>query len=418
MILFYIHYTCLLLFGVLLTASFAKVRFTKRNLCILFGISVLCGLLQLGSFIIFDEKMVWKLYPLVTHLPIVVLICVYYRKRIATAIAAVTTAYLCCQPAKWCGILLGFFTGSESAEYIARIAILIVVGALVLRRLSPAISEIYDQDVRSIAIFGSVPVVYYLFDYIMGVYTDLWFRNIRAAIEFIPFFLCLSYLTFCIVYNRENEKKMDAKRKEHIVRITAEQQAKEMEAIRQQEQKIRILRHDLRLFLNNLSLCIDEEGKDAAKKMIAGFISEVGATTVQHYCENATVNYIISDCAAKCKTADIAFSATIKMDLLPVDEILFSSILSNALDNALNAQMEMPAAQRSIKLNLIHSKNKLLLSVRNPFATKPVFVDGLPVSGRKGHGYGTQSIRYMTERLGGNCQFTTEKDSFLLRVVL
>ena len=48
----------------------------------------------------------------------------------------------------------------------------------------------------------------------------------------------------------------------------------------------------------------------------------------------------------------------------------------------------------------------------------PAFVDGLPLSTRKGHGYGTRSIRYMTERLGGHCQFSAQEGLFILRVVL
>lgn len=63
-------------------------------------------------------------------------------------------------------------------------------------------------------------------------------------------------------------------------------------------------------------------------------------------------------------------------------------------------------------------EGKLLLSVKNPIKNTPVFSDGLPISNKKGHGYGTQSIRYMTERLGGNCQFSAEENVFTLRVIL
>ena len=64
------------------------------------------------------------------------------------------------------------------------------------------------------------------------------------------------------------------------------------------------------------------------------------------------------------------------------------------------------------------SGGKLLLSVKNTFNGTPVFIDGLPTTNKKGHGYGTQSIRYMTEKLGGKCQFSTQDNIFILRVVL
>ena len=61
---------------------------------------------------------------------------------------------------------------------------------------------------------------------------------------------------------------------------------------------------------------------------------------------------------------------------------------------------------------------KILLSIRNPFDKEPVFKDGLPISSRNGHGYGTQSISYLAERMGGSYQFLTEDRHFILRVII
>ena len=44
--------------------------------------------------------------------------------------------------------------------------------------------------------------------------------------------------------------------------------------------------------------------------------------------------------------------------------------------------------------------------------------DGLPVAKEEGHGFGSQSIRYVAEKLHGNCQFSVVDDRFVLRVVL
>ena len=97
---------------------------------------------------------------------------------------------------------------------------------------------------------------------------------------------------------------------------------------------------------------------------------------------------------------------------------MFSTIVSNALDNALNAQKELPPEERNVRLMLKIHANKILLSVKNPYKNPPVMVNGIPMSSKKGHGYGTKSILYLTERLGGNCQFTLDEDSFVLRIVI
>ena len=69
---------------------------------------------------------------------------------------------------------------------------------------------------------------------------------------------------------------------------------------------------------------------------------------------------------------------------------------------------------------LKNSNGKLLLSVKNPFV-ETISMDpakGIPMSAKAGHGYGTQSILYLTEKLGGKCQFAVQNNIFVLRVVL
>lgn len=60
------------------------------------------------------------------------------------------------------------------------------------------------------------------------------------------------------------------------------------------------------------------------------------------------------------------------------------------------------------------------MSAENPVAKTPVFSDGLPVSTRAGagHGYGTKSISYMTERLGGKVKFYVKDTIFLVKVII
>jgi sensor histidine kinase regulating citrate/malate metabolism len=86
--------------------------------------------------------------------------------------------------------------------------------------------------------------------------------------------------------------------------------------------------------------------------------------------------------------------------------------------NALHAVSRLPKEKRIVTLMLREADGRMLFSVKNPIEKVPEFVDGIPVSKRKGHGYGTQSIRYLTEKLGGNCQFTVKDSMFITRVIL
>lgn len=419
--LFYAHYALLLAFGVVASLAFAGAHLTQRkNLLAAALLFVICGSLQILCLGLLGETTVWKCYPLLTHAPIVLYLCLVRKQRLVTALAAVSTAYLCCQPAKWVGLLVGALTGSGILEQVARMVVLLAVGFTSLQYFAPYLSSLFRKDTRSIWIFSSIPLMYYIFDYVTGIYTYLWEHHSRITGEFLPFFLCVFFLVFCVVYCKEYEMKADAQRQEQLVRISLRQQNARMEAVNQTETELRILRHDLRLLLNNVLLSLENGEQDAAKEMLCAYASRIEGTRLQRYCSCDMINYILSDCAAKCEALEIGFHCDVALDQPGVDEQLFSSILSNALDNAIHAQQELPKEKRSLWLMLRRTDGKLLLSVENPVLTAPEFAHGLPVShrGGKDHGYGTQSIRYVTEKLGGICQFSVQNGRFILRVII
>lgn len=417
-VLFFAHTSLLLAFGILLSAIFAGIIWNGKNVVKLILLFVVCGLLQLIFYLNFDEELVWKLYPVITHFPIFLFLCFVSKKKFYTAIVAITAAYLFCQPANWIGIMIEIFGGSANASIIVQMIILIVMAIIIVYPIGNYISELYTKRFWSVFIFGIVPVVYYLFDYFMAIRTDSWGTTENAAMEFLPFFLSLVYIIFCVFYYQGEIKKADADRKEQLIRLTSEQQAKEIKAIREGDQRIRILRHDMRLLLNNIAMCIENEDKDNAMRLISGYVSTIDSTVIRRYCENDTINYILSGFASRCEERSITVDMKVTVADFALDEIMFGSILSNALDNAVNAQGEIPGNNRKIVVRLKNADGKLLMSVKNTFCHVPVIVDGQPVSRRPGHGYGTQSIRYLTERLGGNCHFSVQDGWFLLRVVI
>ena len=417
-LLFFIHGTLLLIFGICLSAAFAGIRGTKKNVICFAILCIVCGGLQIAALMLYGEMVVWKLYPIITHIPLILFLCIYYHKRLVTVIASVSTAYLCCQPAKWFGIVVFTFNGSEISEAVVQCCTLVIVGLLILKYLSPYLSEIFNKDGRSVCIFGSIPVVYYLFDYGTVIYTDLWSDNNRVAAEFMPFFLGAVFIMFCIIYHREYEQKADAQRAEQIVRVSARQHEKEMEALKRSEQEVKLLRHDMRLLLSSIALCIDNGDTEHAKEMISTYTSRIEGTKIKRFCKAELINYVLSDFEARCGAEDIEFKSTIEIGELGTDEMMFSSILSNALDNALNAQMNLAACEREVEVTMRSLNGKLLLSIENPTYMIPVFSDGMPVTNKEGHGYGTQSIRYMTERLGGKCQFTAQGKRFIVRIAI
>lgn len=418
-ILFYLHYAVLLLFGILLSASFSGIRvFERKNLIQIFICFSVCGILQLLGLFAFGEETVWNIYPLITHIPIVFWLCVFYKKKAAAAFASVFSAYLCCQPAKWIGILVLDVFKSASLELLVRIAILAVSGFFAISLISPIISEIFSKDTKSVLVFGMIPAVYYAFDYSTGVYSEFWIKNETLVAEFLPFFLCITFFIFCIVYFREYELKNAAEQKEQIISLVSEQQKKEIENVQRTEQEIRYLRHDMRHILSGVASCIENGDSEKAKELISVYTQKIEKTRLLEFSKNETINCVLSDFAAKCEAFSVNFEHSVEIENIKTDEIVFASILSNALDNALNEQKKLLGGERNIHLMLKTVDGKLLLSVKNPTKTQPVFCDGIPVTNKSGHGYGCRSIRYMAEKLGGNSRFSLENGYFIVRVII
>lgn len=417
-LLFFLNNALLLLFGILSSAAFAGIRHTRQNILVFLGLFGVSGVLQLLLYLLASEEAVWKLYPLITHLPLFLVLWLGYRKYFISAIAAICTAYMCCQPARWLGTLAYSLTDSSIAEYILRVPVLFLCGFLNMTVFSPCLSEIFSKNRKSVLIFGMTPIIYYFYDYLTAVYAREWMQSNPLVAEFLNFFLSVAFVLFCYVYFREYEQKSEAEQKEQLLRITTEQQANEVEAIRRSGREIQLLRHDMRHILSSLAVCIEDGNKEKALEIISTYCDHIDGTKPAHFCELDTVNYVLSDFSARCKAEAVSFRPTVELSELELDEMMFSLILSNALDNALNAQLSLPRHRRQVQLMLKNANGKLLMSVKNPVSKPPVFADGLPVTDRENHGYGSRSIRYLTERLGGNCQFSFQGGLFTVRVIL
>lgn len=405
-------------FGIFISCAFAGIQYSKKNVWIMFFSSMICSIAVLLANSLPNRIISWLIMPALIHIPNLLLLFIYFHKRFSTSLAAICTTYLLCQPPRWIYTMLMRVIPNITLLEICIFLGLFIITSLLAVYISQYISRLFSKDTKSIYIFGSIPILYYVINYFLEIETNFWSTTDPMITEFFRFFVCIIFLLFCVVYYKEYEQKADLERKEQIINISFEQQRKEMELIKEKEQEVRIIRHDMRLFLNTLIMHINQNDKDAALKLATTLASNIEATTIQHYSNNDIVNYILSDYAEKCKKSSILFHITVELQELNADEIMFSSILSNALDNALNATASLPLEKRNIKLLLKISNDRLLLSVRNSFQGKIIFSDGLPISTKSGHGYGTQSIRYLTERLGGNCQFTIENNEFVLRVVL
>lgn len=420
MLLLGLRYFLTLLFGVAVSAAFLDVAPTRRNIIILCVFAALDFAVQGALYLGINSARMFSLYPFVTHIPLMLLLILAFKARPISAILSVLTGYLCCQVSNWASTIPQTFQCADWIVNLTYIAVLIGMFPLVFRFAAAPIAKLLTKPSSALLSFAIVPVLYYIFDYVSTVYTKLLYAGNYITVEFPPFLLCVSYLIFCTIYFRQYEEKQEAENRHRFIKLKQEQSEKEMAAIRRNEQAIALLRHDMRHFLNTISECIENGETDKAQEYIHEIIASADKTARKKYSTNETINMILSSYETELQENDIDFRCQIRVPReLPVSDVKLTSILSNAMENAIHAttSIEDPS-HRLIELTMNKTGGKLLISLENTCASTPRFAGGLPVTSEPGHGFGTQSIDYTVRKLNGNCQFSASDGRFILQIVV
>ncbi|MCI7323234.1 MAG: GHKL domain-containing protein [Lachnospiraceae bacterium] len=391
----------------------------KKNIGTLLFLSTALIGLQAIIYATLGLDVTQKLYPLISHLPLILLLVFRYKKKLLSCIYAITSAYLCCQLSKWAGIMAMSITGRKWVFYAAQLVSTLLLFFLILQYIASAIALVINKPGKSIVIFGILPVAYYLFDYCTTVYSHLLYSGSQVVCEFLSFMYCLAFLLFTVVYCRAYEKNQQLEQYKRITDIQIAQTKKQIEEIQRTEHEIALLRHDMKHFLCNILSYVENGSIEEAQSYIREIISTTDKTFIQKYCKNQLVNMVLSSYQSRLSNAGIRLELSVKIsETLPCSELDFSSILCNGLENAMQAVSTLEDNKKYVILHMDMNRDKLLLSIKNPYGDKPAMIDGIPVSHQKGHGFGTQSILAVTQRLGGNCQFIAADGMFALRVVL
>ena len=411
-----IRYTLTLLFGIFVSTLFLDIKINKKNILIIFGFFYIDLALQAIFYFSKNISSVISLYPLITHLPLFLFFILIFKKRIFPTLIAITSAYLCCQISNWTTIFVSSFING-TADIIYSLSLFLSFGFIVKFVYLP-ISQLLKKQSSELISFGIIPIFYYIFDYVSTVYTQLLYVGNRITVEFTPFLLCICYFIFCTVYFKQYEEKQHIETNNKLMYMKQTQVEKEMTLMEENEKKIVLIRHDMRHFLNNILNDLENNQSEHAIDYIHTLFDSLDQTVRKQYCLNDTVNMIIASYENRIQEGNIDFHYHLDIpQQLSISDIDLTSILSNGLENAFKAVMLLEN-ERFIELNMQEKCGKLLISIENNYLNEPIFIDGIPISKEKGHGFGTQSIAYTVEKLHGNCQFSTHQHHFKLRVVI
>lgn len=412
-----INFGFVLFFGIVLTLSFADIE-SKNNKKQYILIFFAFGIIQLIAFFVFGEDFLFKSYPFLTHLPLFLMLKLYYKKNNYIAGISVLSAYLFCTPRKWIGTVISLFWSYDvRISYLVQIAVTIPLLIVIVHYISPYVARLKFESNRILRFFIMVPLIYYVLEYILTVYTDLLYRGGAAIVEFMDAAVVIIYFIFSIIYLKTLYEKKKVEVEQALFKVLADQSKSEIETLRKSQEQAVIYRHDLRHHMNYLNACISENNIESALSYIGNVCKEIENTKVIRYSENESVNLILSSYTVKATEKKIHSEinvSTTDFDKFSVPDLC--SLLSNALENAIHACENIADSnKRHIELRMYSKNNKLCIDIRNSYQTEPKFHQGLPVSNEQGHGFGTKSMAHVVEKYGGIYRFSVEDGWFVFQ---
>ncbi|MHC1723727.1 MAG: ATP-binding protein [Aminipila sp.] len=212
----------------------------------------------------------------------------------------------------------------------------------------------------------------------------------------------------------ELEEKIRVKNENELLNLQIKSITDNAHLIEEKEEKIKILRHDMRHQIQMLFSFISENENDKALTMLKKLNTQLSPICIAKFCPNQIINSAISVYADKGISSGIELEYEISLPKeLPFDENDIAILFANVLDNAVNASLSQLEESRIIKIKSRYEQHQLVIFVENYFAGK-VFFDnkGIPVSQKSGHGFGTKSILSIVKKYNGTAVFTHEDNIF------
>ncbi|MEG1176714.1 MAG: ATP-binding protein, partial [Ruthenibacterium sp.] len=415
----------LLLFGGIIMCMLLDVRWcalsqARKMEAVLLFVAILLGNIVARAYC--GNAVYAKFYFFFAQLPLCLLFHLVSRYKGIKLLFVLLTTIVLAAPSVVTALLLKSFckptVGVILAANLLSYAAVILLVRFFLQAPFHYMLE-YGEN-RMFWMFSAIPLLYYLYAYgttkyqfaAIGTSRQTPLYLIPDVIVFVTYGLLLYLFKAVREKNRlQSEQSMMTMRLED-----AKRQMEEMTALQEQAA---VYRHDMRHHFGLLCGYLAEGRTADAMAYLGSAQSEIDAVTPVRYCRNNAVNLILSSFAAKAARRGVAM--TIAADYPPelsFPETELCALLSNGLENAVEAAAKVTLSKRTVRVCCNICKGNLLIFIENSYEGEIVMENGLPQNRSEGHGFGVKSMEMLTKRHNGYCAFTAQDGRFTLKIVL
>lgn len=406
----------------LLDIRIKKLQSTHRMFFIVGNLLVLAANMALSLVLPVDQYM--KLYVLAVHGPIFFIFWITTKTAAIKVVFALFTAVFLIYPAN---VVLTVI--SQTAKWLYPAGFYVIYLAVCLFMLL-VIYHFFKANFNyliknysgtSFVKLCLLPLAYYIANYWLGLYNFAAVKSMDVFfIRILIFLITLTAYILILDIAKSAREKEALQGEKTSLSLLLESVGQHLSVLKATQEQAAVYRHDMRHHLAMIGGYLANGDTEKAEKYLRLAQADIEDITPNRYCENNTVNLVLSFFAAKAKKKGVRFSVDAQLpQTLSVSETELCALLSNGLDNAIEAAAQVADEHfRNVKVSCQTHKGNLLIFIKNSFTGKVVMENGLPQSGRKGHGFGIKSICMITEKYNGYCSFEAKDEVFILRIVL
>lgn len=186
------------------------------------------------------------------------------------------------------------------------------------------------------------------------------------------------------------------------------------------EKNVQRMYHDLKnhLLILQKEVCTTAE----TNEYISAILTNIKPYENYYETGNRFLNIIINEKLKQAKANNINMEILVDFtNMEGMDPMDISTLFGNALDNAIEASCKIEQERRFIILKARWYRENMVIKVENNHNNKLLFLEGKIITtkeNKKMHGFGTENIKIVVEKYGGNYKVLNENGIFSLIIML
>ena len=266
-------------------------------------------------------------------------------------------------------------------------------------------------------------IIYYIIFLIVVLLSIAMSRNVDFSLIWQKTFLILDMLMFIaniivlkMIFhiNQQNHYEME----NALLYMQITQQEKRIREDEKNYREVQLLRHDLKRYLVTYRQLLQEGKYEVIEADIDKILGKRLNTNHCVYTENTILNAVICEKMEQCSIKNIKIEVQVNADK-DMDSIEYGVVLSNLLDNAIEAEEQEKEENRYICLNIGVEQNMIHLVVSNYISESVLQNNALLETSKKNkqlHGIGLRGVKEFVNNKEGEIEIFEENHMFVVHI--